>query len=128
MYHGTTAQQLMIEDGMDLCLAYDVEIARAYNSAVVFSIELADGRIADESGVWDVAAELDDVYEMDHYEQGDWRRQYVYELLDRDDVREALADAGYDAVRYEDLSPDNEHTHDTLRVWSASLIASVTRI
>lgn len=125
LYHGTHLETLTIQDGMDLCLTDDRDVAAEYAAAAggkaIFALSLdRAARIADEDDVWAIAESLRfGGGDGDEYLLEEFRRQYVYELVDDEDVREALCERGFAGVRYDDLSPNNATTHETVRVWRA---------
>lgn len=115
MYHGSIRKF----DGLnrDICLAYDAEVSIAYlnsNAGYLYTIEVSNARIADEEDIQNTASELG--YEDD----------YVFESADRDKVQQALIEAGYDAMQYGDVAPDNAFEHETLRILNPAVATIVS--
>lgn len=116
-YHGAANSELTATDFASfdyVCLTDREEIAEAYAqswcSEAVYEIVVLDGPTASETELYQIAEELGVEAES------------TYELADDYDVREALAQAGYDYVEYEDMT-DTGRSHTTLLTLRAGLIS-----
>ena len=112
MYHGTHNEELDLDNITDLCLTDDEDVAVEYGPNV-FEIDLSDNaEIAYEDDVKRIAEE-----------QGISNPGWCFELVDERAVRDAVVAAGYNVIRYEDATEDNNTEHTTWRVLSSAAIA-----
>src|SRR5690606_31576551 len=99
------------------CFTDNEDAALGYlngNAGYLYTVEIDEDAlvVAGEATVWRVAEELDLAAGY----------SYVWEVLeDEPEVREELVAAGYNAVGYTDLGPDNRYEHYTLMLMDPSL-------
>src|SRR5690606_648097 len=99
------------------CLTDEAVAAVGYlhgNAGYLYTVEIDEDAlvVADEATVWRVAEELDLAAGY----------SYIWEVLeDEPAVREKLVAAGYNAVEYTDLGPDNRYEHYTIMLLDPSL-------
>ena len=104
-HHASTTRLDAIRAG--LCIAPDADAALCYlqgRAGYLYTLEMGAADVADEATLKAVARGLGHAAD------------YAFELADREDVRAALVDAGWDAVSYQDVSPDNGREHSTILV------------
>lgn len=96
-------------------LAYNSEDALGYlqgRPGYLYHVRVKpDLKIADEDDIQAAADALDDPILN--------QEDFVFTLADDWKVRDALVEAGFEAMAYEDVGPDNEYEHDTLVVFDA---------
>lgn len=114
-YHAALTPLTTIRAG--LCVAPDASAALCYlqgRAGYLHTLEMGEADVADEATLKAVAHALGHVAD------------YSFELADRDDVRAALVDAGWDAVAYQDVSPDNGREHSTILVLVTGVVTVTT--
>lgn len=121
-YYHATRTELTTLRASAFCVTSDESAALEYlegESGHLYEVTLRDGlRLADAGDVRSIARELvpDSPYNR------------VYELIEEHRVvREALIAAGYDGAEYEDETPDNATSHDTVMVFDASRCVEFVR-
>jgi hypothetical protein len=102
---------------LDLKIIRDLSLAPRLHESLPYLKEARGWATCVEVGV---LAEADEDEITRVAEQLGLEDDYVYEYADDPDVQEVLRAAGFTAMRYWDLGPDNRYEHDCLR-----LIASV---
>ena len=113
-YHAALSPLTTIRAG--LCVATDAAASLCYLQGRVgylHTLEMGEADVADEATLKAVARGLGHVAD------------YSFELADRDDVRAALVEAGWDAVSYQDVSPDNGREHATILILVTGVVAVV---
>lgn len=113
-YHAATTRLSTIRAG--LCVAIEADAALCYlqgRAGYLHTLEMGEADVADEATLRAVARSLGH------------RDDYAFELADRDDVRAALVEAGWDAVAYQDVSPDNGREHATILILATGVVTVV---
>jgi hypothetical protein len=113
LYHASPDE---LDEFLDFTsLAYNPEDALGYlqdSPGYLYTVRVKPGlKVADEEDIQAAADELDDPILK--------QEDFVFALADDWKVRDALAEAGFDAMAYEDVGPNNEYEHDTLVVFNA---------
>lgn len=109
-YHTTLAADFDLARTSDICLTDDMDASEAYvaDGGRILSISVPSLTIADQCDLREAGAALGMV------------GCYAFEIADSSDVRARLAADGFDAVEYDDMTPDNAIEHTTLRVFGAA--------
>ena len=109
-YHTTLATDFDLAATDDICLTDDIDASEMYvaDGGRILSVSVPDLRIADQDELKAAGRALG----MEGY--------YAFELADSAKVRAALGADGFDAVEYDDMTPDNAIEHTTLRVFGAA--------
>jgi len=113
-YHAALSPLSTIRAG--LCVAPESAASLCYlqgRAGYLHTLEMGEADVADESTLRAVARDLGH------------RDDYAFESADRDDVRAALVEAGWDAVSYQDVSPDNGREHATILVLVPGVVTVV---
>jgi len=122
-YYHATRETLTLRAGA-LCVTRNRDAAEEYldgQSGHVYVVSLRPGlHLADASDVRSIARRL--------VPQSPYTR--AYELIEEHRVvRQALIDAGYDGVEYDDETPNNATAHDCTLVFDAiAAVASVEEV
>lgn len=108
----------------DLCITPSEDRALDYLERAdgwLHTIEVSDSlRLADEDDLRTAAETLwGDVDALYGY------TPYPYELADDADLRDVLADAGFDGIEYEDQT-ERQQSHDCIRIFDAAHVRIAT--
>jgi hypothetical protein len=122
MYRFTTTTEIASQTYPDLCFAYYAHEAVAYGRGPRLQTSEAGYLHTAKVSNWDRIASWDEALEV-------WEaaglvvgssEPMIY--ADSAKFRQALADAGFGGMIYDDAGPLNAYEHETVRVWDMTLL------